>query len=161
MLIFRPAKLLMDRFSFKIKYLVLAMLFIVFALFTSTNIINLKNSSIDSAVKETIGSTYVSNIMTIITSTQKTRGMTNAYLNGKRELKENILAQREITKQAYTTLRSFDETLQGELSSTAKLDELHNSSNSLNNRAFGQKAEQTFKEYRFSRESFIFYNLYC
>ena len=160
MFIFTPAKLLMDKFTFKIKYLVLATLFIAFAIFTTFMIISLKNETITFSHKESLGAKYVSKVMKIIVSTQKTRGMTNAFLNGKRTLKAKIEMQRETTDKAYADLFAFDRQLDGALNSTKKLQTIQAGSISINRRAFGQRAKQTFSEYTDLVEELLAFTIY-
>jgi methyl-accepting chemotaxis protein len=158
--VFTPAKLLMDQFSFKLKYLVLAILFICFAFFTMMVIIGAENDEIDFAEKEVVGASYVSKVMKVITSTQKTRGMTNAYLNGAKAIKSKIEAQKQTTESAYRDLVAYDNSLDNLLESTVKLNALKSESDSLNRRAFGQKAATTFGEYTALVEKLLAFTTY-
>ena len=97
--IVKPVAALLDKIKFTYKFMIIFVVFLVpiFYLAYSNITIDIRNLHI--AEEEHFGVTHVKGVRTIMNDMARSRGMTNAYLNGKKELRADIeQAQQKVLK---------------------------------------------------------------
>ena len=103
-----PAVSLMNRLSFKMK--ILLSVSILFALLIMPSRATFLNyiRQIETTDAQLTGLTYITRIHRLIQDIQLHRGLSNAYANGNRNYKNEILAAERSIKSAFTDLVAFD-----------------------------------------------------
>ncbi len=142
-----PGISLMERLSFRKKMLVLGVLFTIPVAWLMTLDIASNIKSIQFAEKERVGIAYLKDIYPIITSTAKTRGLTNAYLDGNKTLKDNITTAIAAVDAAFERLAAKEAVTSDKLNLQTHLKSLQKQWMQLHNSALSKSAKDSFVGY--------------
>jgi len=108
-------------------------------------IFNLEAKSLFSNAEQADSSVYVSNLKDLLLATQKTRGLTNSYLNGNTETLLLIYGTRGDMKKAIGKMESTSLAADPVVNSRAS--SISKALIKLNNKAFKRNAEEVFEAY--------------
>ncbi|WP_457748698.1 nitrate- and nitrite sensing domain-containing protein [Sulfurimonas sp.] len=108
-------------------------------------ILNLQAKSLFSNDTQAQTSKYVNNLKNLIIATQKTRGLTNSYLNGNTAAMLLVYTNRDDMKQAIGNMESFS--LASDPVINARATKISQALVQLNNKAFKQKPQKSFSDY--------------
>ena len=120
--------------------------FIFFALITSlsTEVYLMTDESVQFAEQERIGVEYVAGIRKVMQNMPQHRGMSAAYLNGNKEIKQNILAKRNAVDESLVALKVIDDRLGAELKASVELSKIIDKWNQLKQETFQLSAKESF-----------------
>jgi len=93
-----PIKKIMDNLSYKMKFLVIAVLVIGYASFMMYSIVNEKNNSIAFSQLEIDGAKTLSTLKNLLINTQKLRGFVAAYKAGDKSVLPQVQQQASVVK---------------------------------------------------------------
>ena len=108
-------------------------------------LMNLEAKSLFSNDAQAQTSKYVDNLKDLIIATQKTRGLTNAYLNGNTASMLLVYSHRDEIKQAIGNMESFK--LAADPVINARATKISQALIKLNRKAFQQKPQKSFADY--------------
>ena len=108
-------------------------------------LINLEAKSLFSNDTQAQTSKYIDNLKDLIIATQKTRGLTNAYLNGNTASMLLVYSHRDEIKQAIGNMESFK--LAADPVINARATKISQALIKLNRKAFQQKPQKSFADY--------------
>ena len=106
---------------------------------------NLQAKSLFSNDEQKQSSHFIGSLKELLISTQKTRGLTNSYLNGNTATLLLVYGNRDDMKRAIGKMEST--TLAADPVINARMQNISNALLKLNHRALKQKAKKTFSEY--------------
>jgi len=108
-------------------------------------ILNLQAKSLFSNDIQVQTSKYIDNLKDLIIATQKTRGLTNSYLNGNTAAMLLVYSNRDDMKQAIGNMESFK--LAADPVINARATKISEALVKLNHKAFKQKPQKSFSDY--------------
>ncbi len=108
-------------------------------------LINLEAKSLFSNDTQAQTSKYVDNLKDLIIATQKTRGLTNSYLNGNTAAMLLVYSNRDDMKQAIGNMESFS--LASDPVINTRATKISQALVKLNHKAFKQKPQKSFSDY--------------
>lgn len=108
-------------------------------------ILNLQAKSLFSNDTQAQTSKYIDNLKDLMIATQKTRGLTNSYLNGNTAAMLLVYSNRDDMKQAIGNMESF--TLATDPVINTRATKISQALVKLNHRAFKQKPQKSFSDY--------------
>jgi len=114
-------------------------------LLTLLLLVNLEAKSFFGNATQAQTSKYVDNLKDLIISTQKTRGLTNSYLNGNTAAMLLVFANRDKMKKAIGNMESFSLASDPVINSRATA--ISTALTKINHKAFKQKPAKSFSEY--------------
>jgi len=114
-------------------------------LLTLLLLVNLEAKSFFGNSTQAQTSKYVDNLKDLIISTQKTRGVTNLYLNGNTTAMLLVFANRENMKEAIGNMESFS--LASDPVINRRATAISTALIKINHKAFKQKPAKSFAEY--------------
>ncbi len=114
-------------------------------LFSMLLIFSLEAKSLFSNSDQADNSVYIGSLKDLVIATQKTRGLTNSYLNGNTVAMLLVYNNRGDMKKAIGTMESLP--LAGDTVVNSRATTISQSLIKLNNRAFKQKPSDTFSQY--------------
>ncbi|MEN4045996.1 nitrate- and nitrite sensing domain-containing protein [Sulfurimonas sp. NWX367] len=114
-------------------------------LLTLLLLLSLEAKSLFSNDTQTQTSKYVDNLKELIIATQKTRGLTNSYLNGNTAAMLLVYSSRDDMKQAIGNMESFS--LAADPVINARATKISQALVKLNHKAFKQNPQKSFSDY--------------
>jgi len=114
-------------------------------LLTLLLLVNLEAKSFFGNSTQAQTSKYIDNLKDLIISTQKTRGLTNSYLNGNTATMLLVYVNRDKMKKAIGNMESFSLASDPVINSRATA--ISTALTKINHKAFKQKAAKSFSEY--------------
>lgn len=139
-----PSVALLNRLKFTSKFALIFALFVVPMAYFVFVLITNELKGIELAKTERSGTQYMKSIRPLFEHMAQTRGMTNAYLNGKNELKQKILLKRAEVNKELRALISVDAQLGEKLRTGERAKTLLNNWNSVVQNAFSMKPAEAF-----------------
>ena len=139
-----PAVALLNRLSFTWKFSLIFGLYLVPIIYTLLVSLTNHTQGIEQAQLERKGVQYMTSLRPLFEHMAQTRGMTNAYLNGKTELEDKIQTKRTEVSQELSTLISTDTLLSNELKTSDKAKAIQADWNALVASAFTMNAADAF-----------------
>ncbi len=107
----------------------------------------LGSSEIAFSEKKILGIKYIVSVRQIMQNMPQHRGMTNAYLNGKKSLKKRILDKRKQVDENFSSLANLDKDIGEDLKTTAELERIVSEWNELKLQAFSLPAKESFSRH--------------
>lgn len=147
-IILSPVIKLLNQLSLSKKFIVLvSSLFIIPMLVMGFTIVKQESFKVEFYSKHQSALTYIAALRPLFEFMAQTRGMTNAYNNGKIELKDKILAKRKLVDKSLQTLQEIDSNLGHHYQTGNRVQELVKSWNNINEGAFSNPPAQVFSQY--------------
>jgi len=109
--LFNPAKNLMDRLRYPVKFSVIFLIVLVPLITLSLNLINGIKENVRFLENERTGLAYIKSVRQPLAHIQQHRGMTAAYLGGAADFRSRITEKRGIVDNKLRELREIDEQL--------------------------------------------------
>ena len=141
---FSPSVALLNRFKFTSKFALIFALFVLPMTYFVYVLIVSESKGIEHAKLERSGTQYMVKIRPLFEHMAQARGMTNAYLNGKAELKQKILSKRSLVDQELKKLMDIDRLLGKKLVTGERVKSILKNWNSVTQSAFTMQAEKSF-----------------
>jgi len=113
--LFEPAKDLMDRLRYPVKFGIIFLIVLVPLITLSLNLINSINENVRFLENERTGLAYIKSIRQPLEHIQQHRGMTAAYLGGATEFRSRIMEKRGIVDNKLRELGGIDKQLAEDL----------------------------------------------
>ncbi len=144
-LFFQPAIGLMNRLRYPRKMLLISTVFILPLLFTSWLLLDDIQQSIASTQQERQGVAYISSLRALLQRIPEHRGLSNAYLSGKGEFKDKVLAKSSQVKEAMQQVDLLDDRVGELLKSSEQWSEIKASWLALQQENFQLSAVESFE----------------
>lgn len=141
---FAPSVAILSRLRFSWKFAIIFILYLIPVIYITFISLTEHTKSIEQANLEQIGLRYMLKIRPLFEHMAQTRGMTNAYLKGKTELKQKIVAKRSIVSKELGDLINIDSQLGKILSTDERVNSIKNDWNDVANNAFTMKPRKAF-----------------
>lgn len=139
-----PSTALLNRLNFTWKFAVIFGLYLIPVIYILFVSLVDHTKGVGQAQLERKGVQYMASLRPLFEHVAQTRGMTNAYLNGKTELEEKILAKRAVINKELDALIKNDRLLGAELKTADKAKAIQAEWNKLADNAFNMKADDAF-----------------
>ena len=139
-----PSIAILNRLNFTWKFALIFVLYLIpvgYVIFIS---LTEHTKAIDQAELERNGVEYMTSLRPLFEHMAQTRGMTNAYLNGKTELQQKITAKRSAVDKELAALRNVDAQLGAVLHTASMAESIQNDWNSVVKNAFTMKPAKAF-----------------
>ncbi len=145
--LFRPAIFLLNRMSYRTKFILLNILVLIPLIIISAKLISHYNEEIEYHKNEQLGLQYINKIRPLIEFIPQHRGMTNSYLNGNTDFHDKIMDRRKKVDHHLNKLIEFDQRYTQQLKTENQLKTLQNTWNKLKNSAFDGPAPKVFQKH--------------
>ncbi len=142
-----PAIKLLNKFTLVKKFALVTILFSIPIFMMGTHIVIDQNHKIRSLSNHQSALEYISALRPLFELIAQTRGMTNAYRNGKIELKDTILKKRAAVNEKIDDLKIIDSKLGKQYQTGNKVRTIVSTWNSINDRAFSARPSEIFSDY--------------
>ena len=144
---FSPAIKISNRLSFKAKFIAVSLLCIIPLLFVFSMLAKEQLNAVNSAEYKLRASAYIVPLRNLTEHIAQTRGMTNVYLNGNKNIEGKIQQKRSQVNADFQQLLTIDQTL-GKILSTQNIpQQLQKQWQTITNTAYETPAELVFKQY--------------
>lgn len=142
-----PVLAMLNRMRFTHKFMLLFIIVVIPVVYnTPVTIINNSND-VHMAEQEMLGVEYMARLRPLFEHMAQTRGMTNAYLNGKIEFLEKINGKRSLVDQELAELMDLNAKVGGDLQVEGRASKIQQNWQDLMDRAFNQEPATTFQEH--------------
>lgn len=148
-IITRPIISLLNQLNFTIKFTLIFVLFLMPIAYFSYSKFDELSDRIQVAEKEKLGIEYLISLRPIYTNMAKTRGMTNAFLNGEVDLETKIKSMRDKIEKYFSNLEAVDASLSSILKTKGKVSDIIERWQKLQHMSFSLSAEKSFAEHTF------------
>lgn len=142
-----PATALMNQFSCAKKMLLISLAFIIPLLTTFYFLVSEQMIAIKFAHKEQRGLEYIIPLRQLIQHFPEHRGMTNGFLTGNRNFKEQILAKRRQINEDIEKINEVDQRLGTELDTSQQWNMIKSNWRRLETEAFNGSREEIFSQH--------------
>ena len=142
-----PATALMNKFSCAKKMLIISLAFIIPLVITYYFLVSEQMIAINFAQKEQRGLEYIIPLRQLIQHFPEHRGMTNGYLAGNRDYKENILAKRRQITEDIEQINEVDQRLGTELDASQQWNTIQTNWKRLEAEAFNGSRNEIFSQH--------------
>ncbi len=139
-----PSVALLNRLKFTSKFALIFFLFLMPMIYFVFVLITNESKGIELAKLERSGTQYMSRIRPLFEHMAQTRGMTNAFLNGKTEFKQKIISKRLSVEKELKELMRVDGQLGKKLNTGERAKSILNGWNAVVQNAFAMKADKAF-----------------
>ncbi len=145
--LFRPAIFLLNRISYRTKFIMLNILVLIPLVIISAKLISHYNEEIEYQKGEQLGIQYINKIRPLIEFIPQHRGMTNSYLNGNAAFHDKIIDLRKKIDLYLAELIKFDQIHTQRLKTESQLKTLQNTWGKLKSSAFEDPAPEVFQHH--------------
>lgn len=142
--LFAPSIALLNRLKFTSKFALIFSLFLLPIVYFTFVLITSESKAIAQTKLEMDGTRYMAKIHPLFKHMAQTRGMTNAYLNGKSELEQKINTKRSQVEEGLAELIKIDSLLGTELRTGNQVKIILNEWNRVIKNAFSMKQAEAF-----------------
>lgn len=146
-LLFAPAVTLLNQLRLTHKFLLIFILYVIPVTYITYISVTDHSAGIYATQKEQLGLEYLAALRPLLENIAQTRGMTNAYLNGKPEFRQKIEAKRTLVNRGIKILLEVD----GRLGETLRIGEqtriIQRDWENIEANAFNMQAEAAFAEH--------------
>lgn len=142
---FAPAKLIMGKMRFPIKFTTIFIIILAPLVFLSYSMVNILATEIKFLENEKTGVTYLQSARLPLQYIQQHRGMTAAYLNGASEFKPRIMSKRQEVDKYLTQLQKTESELGEALKTTGSTSNLKQQWESIKANSLNQTASEAIK----------------
>jgi len=139
-----PSVTILNRLKFTWKFALIFMLYLIPVAYAFYISITDHNRGIDKTELERQGVAYMRSLRPLFEHMAQTRGMTNAFLNGKTELQKKINIKRSLVERELAVLISVDTDLGHVLQTSNMAASIQNEWNKVVSKAFTMDAEKAF-----------------
>jgi len=141
---FSPSVALLNRLKFTQKFTLIFIIYSIPMAYFVFALIAEEVKGIEHAKLERKGTEYMLKIRPLFEHMAQTRGITNAYLQGKMALKEKIIAKRSVVNRELMALANIDARLGKVLKTAKRVTAIQNNWNSVVQNAFAMKSDKAF-----------------
>ena len=139
-----PSVVILNRLSFTWKFALIFALYLVPVFYVAYVALTEHSQTIHKTEVERQGLKYMSSLRPLFAHMAQTRGMTNAYLNGKDALKQEIITKRQLVMKELSVLLDTDAQLGAVLKTSNKAKSIQKDWNNVVLNAFSMKPAQAF-----------------
>ena len=143
-LIFRPAAALTGRLSYQNKFLAIFLIFAIPVGLLTGILFNKLYQDIAITQMKRQGIVYMQAVRPLLEHVPQHRGMTNAFLNGKPEFREKIMAKRQKVDSLFAALEEVDASIGAPFGSSEKFAPIRREWESIKSESFEQPAAEVF-----------------
>lgn len=142
---FAPAKIIMGKMRFPIKFTSIFIIVLIPLLFLTYNMVNIVAEEINFLENESKGVTYLQAARMPMQYIQQHRGMTAAYLNGASEFKSRIMSKRQDVDKFFAQLQKTETELGEALKTTGSTSNLMRQWKNIKANSLNQTAGEAIK----------------
>lgn len=139
-----PSVVILNRLTFTWKFTLIFALYLVPVFYVAYVALTEHAQTIHKTKVERQGLKYMTSLRPLFENMAQTRGMTNAYLNGKEELKEKIISKRQLVIKELAVLMETDTQLGAVLKTGSKAKSIHQAWSNVAENAFSMKPVEAF-----------------
>jgi len=143
----RPSVALLNQFKFTQKFALIFVLYVIPVTYVAYISLTEHIESVNNIELEIKGIEYMKAIRPLFEHMAQTRGMTNAYLNGKTQLKDRINAKRSLVEKELVKLKEVDGQLGVMLKTSGKVGRIQSDWNDVVNQAFSIDSKIAFAKH--------------
>ncbi len=143
--LFKPAKIVMDRVRYPIKFTIIFLVALIPLVTLSLNLISNINEDVAFLKNERVGTTYIQTIRQPMEQVQQHRGMMVAFLNGSTEFRDRILQKQTTIDQKLAKLKAVDSTLGKQLGTENTVANMVQQWAYIKNNSMSRSAPETIK----------------
>jgi len=144
---FYPAIYLSNNLSFKAKFIAVSLLCLLPLWFFGLLLINNAQQKIDSAQYEFNASNYIVPLRNLAEHIAQTRGMTNVYLNGNKNIADKVANKRQQVHDDFSQLLTIEKKLGKTLHTQGLPQQLQTQWQNITTQAYQGKASVVFQQY--------------
>ncbi|NOR58023.1 MAG: hypothetical protein GQ474_05820 [Sulfurimonas sp.] len=160
MFLFSPAEKLFNALAFRAKFILFITLMAILMITILSIIILNITKEIDKNVSESQGVEFAQTATSLLINTQKTRGLTNAYLNGNKAALSKINSLKEKNLELLSELDELNINYGTQFSTNTKYQDIKTRLLRHNKEAFSNEAAKTFGAYTQIIEDMISFIIY-
>ena len=141
------------------KLLSVGVIFFAMIVALTVNIYSLSDANITFAEKEQLGVEYVSSLRQVMQNMPQHRGMSAAYLNGNKSVRQKIMAKRSDVDTNLAALKAIDDRLGSQLGTTVDLSKIIDTWDQLKQETLQLSAKESFSRHTRLLEDVIALNI--
>lgn len=145
--LFLPIITLINRLKYSQKFFLIGIVLTVPIVIMMYSLLNQLNQEIDFAEKEQIGAEYNSALKDFMINVQQHRGMSSIYLNGNKDIKEDILSKQEELRDNIADIDGLNESLGNILHSSATWNEIKSDWLNLKDKVLQIEPSESFTDH--------------